>query len=85
MERYELAPGVTVHIHASGEGGIFANAYVVESPNALVAVDATLTETESKTLRREVEALGNRSLPYSSPILTRTTLPASQTSWRKTP
>ncbi len=25
-------PGLVIHVHASGEGGIFANAYLVESP-----------------------------------------------------
>jgi glyoxylase-like metal-dependent hydrolase (beta-lactamase superfamily II) len=58
VERYELAPGVTVHTHASSEGGIFANAYIVESPNGLVAVDATLTESESKALHHDVDTLG---------------------------
>jgi glyoxylase-like metal-dependent hydrolase (beta-lactamase superfamily II) len=57
MLRHELGPKVTVHTHACGEGGIFVNAYLVESPSGLVAVDATLTETESKNLRKEVEAL----------------------------
>jgi glyoxylase-like metal-dependent hydrolase (beta-lactamase superfamily II) len=58
MERYELGPDIFVHTHASGEGGLFANAYLIESGGGLVAVDATLTESESKALRREVEALG---------------------------
>lgn len=53
-----LSSTVTVHTHASGEGGIFANAYLIESPGGVVAVDATLSESESKALRREVEALG---------------------------
>ena len=58
MTRYELGPDLTVHAHACGEGGIFVNAYLVESRNGVVAIDATLTETESKALRGEVEALG---------------------------
>lgn len=57
MTRHELGPGLTVHAHACGEGGIFVNAYLVETPNGVVAVDATLTETDSKALRRELEAL----------------------------
>lgn len=30
-----------IHVHSSGEGGIFANAYVVETSNGIVAVDTT--------------------------------------------
>src|SRR5262249_55350276 len=56
--RYELGPGLTVHAHASEEGGIFANAFLIETRNGVVAVDSTLTESESKALRREREALG---------------------------
>jgi glyoxylase-like metal-dependent hydrolase (beta-lactamase superfamily II) len=58
MSRHALSANVTVHTHASGEGGIFANAYLVESPAGVVAVDATLSESESRLLRRELEALG---------------------------
>jgi len=47
-----------VHRHASGENGIFANAYLVEMAGGIVAVDATLTETDSKALRTKIESLG---------------------------
>jgi glyoxylase-like metal-dependent hydrolase (beta-lactamase superfamily II) len=47
-----------VQPHASGEGGILANAYLVETANGVVAVDATLTRSESRSLRAEVVALG---------------------------
>jgi hypothetical protein len=53
MRRLELARNLTVHIHASGEGGVFANAYLVETAGSVVAVDATLSETESKALPGE--------------------------------
>ena len=53
----ELAHGVRVHTHACGEGGIFVNAYLVETESGVVAIDSTLTESESQELRREVEAL----------------------------
>jgi glyoxylase-like metal-dependent hydrolase (beta-lactamase superfamily II) len=46
-----------VHVHQSGEGGIFANAYLVETRNGVVAIDATLSNAESKALRAELEAL----------------------------
>jgi glyoxylase-like metal-dependent hydrolase (beta-lactamase superfamily II) len=58
MTRHELTKDVTIHTHACGEGGIFVNAYLVETPNALVAVDATLSESESKSFRREADAIG---------------------------
>jgi glyoxylase-like metal-dependent hydrolase (beta-lactamase superfamily II) len=58
MENYELAKNVTIHTHACGEGGIFVNAYLVETARGVVAIDATLSESESKTFRAELEALG---------------------------
>jgi glyoxylase-like metal-dependent hydrolase (beta-lactamase superfamily II) len=57
MTRIEFAPGITIHTHACGEGGIFVNAYLVETRNGIVAIDSTLTETESKSFRKEVERL----------------------------
>jgi glyoxylase-like metal-dependent hydrolase (beta-lactamase superfamily II) len=51
-------PDVRVHPHGSSEAGILANAYLVESANGVVAVDATLTHSESRALRARVEALG---------------------------
>ena len=57
MKRREIGPA-TIHTHACGEGGIFVNAYLIESRAAVVAVDATLSESESKALRKEVEAIG---------------------------
>jgi len=56
--RHALSPQVTIHTHACGEGGIFVNAYLIETPRGVVAVDATLSETESKALRGELVALG---------------------------
>jgi len=57
MQRIELAKDVTVHTHACGEGGIFVNAYLVETRAGVVAIDSTLTESESKGFRKELEAL----------------------------
>jgi glyoxylase-like metal-dependent hydrolase (beta-lactamase superfamily II) len=48
MARHELDSNLVVHTHACGEGGIFVNAYLLETPRGVVAVDSTLTETESK-------------------------------------
>lgn len=58
MDKHVLSKNLTVHRHASGEGGIFVNAYLVETPNGVVAVDSTLSESESRAFRGELEALG---------------------------
>lgn len=58
MEQYKFATDVTIHTHACGEGGIFVNAYLVETARGVVAIDATLSESESKTFRAELEAVG---------------------------
>ena len=57
MQQNALNESITIHRHASGEGGIFVNAYLIETPNGVVAVDATLSESESKAFRAEFEAL----------------------------
>ena len=46
-----------VHTHGSGEQGIYVNAYLVETANGVVAVDAALTVSESRTLRAKLDAL----------------------------
>lgn len=57
MTTVSLGPDLTVHVHATGEGGIFVNAYLVETRAGVVAVDSTLTESDSKALRKRCEAL----------------------------
>ena len=49
---------ITIHTHASGELGIFANAYALETANGVVAVDGTLTKSESRAFRAEIATLG---------------------------
>ena len=49
---------ITIHTHASGELGIFANAYALETANGVVAIDATLTKSESRAFRAEIATLG---------------------------
>jgi glyoxylase-like metal-dependent hydrolase (beta-lactamase superfamily II) len=49
---------VRIHAHASGEPGILATAYLIESANGVVVVDATLTRSESRALRARIDALG---------------------------
>jgi glyoxylase-like metal-dependent hydrolase (beta-lactamase superfamily II) len=46
-----------IHTHTSAEGGIFANAYIIETQNGLVAVDATLTVSESKSLKNLIDSI----------------------------
>jgi glyoxylase-like metal-dependent hydrolase (beta-lactamase superfamily II) len=46
-----------LHIHASGEMGLFANAYLVESEHGVVAIDGTLTVSESTAFRNEFLSL----------------------------
>jgi glyoxylase-like metal-dependent hydrolase (beta-lactamase superfamily II) len=47
-----------IHTHASEEEGLAVNAYLVETENGAVAVDAALTVSEARALRAELEALG---------------------------
>lgn len=47
-----------VHVHAAGEAGFYANAYLVEGDHGVVAVDAPLTVSEAKSFRKELDALG---------------------------
>ena len=46
-----------VHVYQSGEGGIFANAYLVETEHAVVAIDSTLSNSDSKALRAMLDGL----------------------------
>jgi glyoxylase-like metal-dependent hydrolase (beta-lactamase superfamily II) len=48
---------VMIHVHQSGEAGIFANAYLVETDKSLIAVDATLTVTEARIFGERIRAL----------------------------
>jgi len=62
-----IAAAAEVHRYSADAAGIFANAYLVETPGGVVAVDATLTETDSKALRARLEALGK---PLRAVLLT---------------
>lgn len=48
---------VTIHRHAAGPAGALVNAYLVESADGVVAVDAMLTVSDSRALRARLEAL----------------------------
>jgi glyoxylase-like metal-dependent hydrolase (beta-lactamase superfamily II) len=56
-----------VHVFQSGEAGIFANAYLVETSDHLVAVDSTLLESTSKAFRQKAVELGK---PLHAVLLT---------------
>ncbi len=47
-----------VQVFASGENGIFANAYIVETSHHLVVIDSTLLESTSTALHEQIVALG---------------------------
>ena len=52
-----MAGEPVIHRHAAGPGGALVNAYLVETPGGVVAVDSTLTVSDSRALRRRVEGL----------------------------
>jgi glyoxylase-like metal-dependent hydrolase (beta-lactamase superfamily II) len=56
-----------IHIHMSGEKGIFANAYLIETAHGVVAIDSTLTVSESRALRSELDSINK---PLLAIILT---------------
>lgn len=52
-----LAAAPVVHVHAAGDPAFRANAYLVETPRGVVAVDAPFTVSEAKKFRAELDAL----------------------------
>lgn len=48
---------LTVHTYTSGEQGLFVNAYLIETPNGVVAVDGTLTRSDSQAFRGLFESI----------------------------
>jgi len=47
-----------IHRHTAAPEGAFVNAYLVETANGVVAVDSTLTVSDSRALRQRLEGLG---------------------------
>ena len=47
-----------IHRHATGPAGAFVNAYLVEANEGIVAVDGTLTVSDGRALRAQLESLG---------------------------
>src|SRR5262245_43687415 len=56
-----------VHTYASGESGIRANAYLIETSTGVVAVDATLTASDANNLRA---LLGSLKRPLLAVLIT---------------
>jgi glyoxylase-like metal-dependent hydrolase (beta-lactamase superfamily II) len=53
-----MSANPSIHRFTSSPEGAFVNAYLVETPSGIVAVDAMLTRSDSRRLRTELEALG---------------------------
>ena len=51
-------PETRIHRHSTGPEGAFVNAYLVETSEGIVAVDGTLTVSDGRTLRAQLESLG---------------------------
>jgi hypothetical protein len=49
---------VRVHQYSAGPAGALVNAYLVETADGVVAVDGTLTVSDGRSLRAQVESLG---------------------------
>ena len=47
-----------VHTYSAGEEGLLVNAYLVETDQGVVAVDGTLTASDSRALRSRIDSLG---------------------------
>jgi glyoxylase-like metal-dependent hydrolase (beta-lactamase superfamily II) len=46
-----------IHAHMSGEKGIFANSYLIETANGVVVIDSALTVSESKALKAQLDSI----------------------------
>ncbi len=51
-------PETRIHQHSTGPGGALVNAYLVETGEGIVAVDGTLTVSDGRALREQLESLG---------------------------
>jgi glyoxylase-like metal-dependent hydrolase (beta-lactamase superfamily II) len=56
-----------IHAHKSGDAGIFANAYAVETDKSLIVVDTTLTVSEARAFGQKLQALGK---PVAAVLIT---------------
>ena len=51
-------PETRIHRHSAGPEGALVNAYLVETSEGVVAVDGTLTVSDGRALRAQLESLG---------------------------
>ncbi len=51
-------PETRIHRHSTGPEGALVNAYLVETSEGVVAVDGTLTVSDGRALRAQLESLG---------------------------
>ena len=49
---------IRIHRHSTGPAGALVNAYLVETQEGIVAVDGTLTVSDGRALRAQLEGLG---------------------------
>lgn len=61
------APVPQVHVFTTDASAIFVNAYIIETKHSLILVDATLTESSSKALRKELDSYGK---PLAAVVIT---------------
>jgi glyoxylase-like metal-dependent hydrolase (beta-lactamase superfamily II) len=51
-------PETRIHRHSTGPEGALVNAYLVETGEGIVALDGTLTVSDGRALRAQLESLG---------------------------
>jgi glyoxylase-like metal-dependent hydrolase (beta-lactamase superfamily II) len=47
-----------IHTYSTSEAGLSVNAFLVETSNGIVAIDATLTQSDSLALKQMIQAIG---------------------------
>ena len=52
-----MTQGVRIHRHETGAQGALVNAYLVETADGVVAIDGTLTVSDGRALRAQLESL----------------------------
>ncbi len=65
----DTSPTPVIHRHRSSPEGALVNAYLVDVGEGLVAIDSTLTVSDSRAFRRRVDEIGK---PLLAVLLTQT-------------
>jgi glyoxylase-like metal-dependent hydrolase (beta-lactamase superfamily II) len=58
LQKEEGMPETRVHRHSTGPEGALVNAYLVETSEGIVALDGTLTVSDGRALRAQLESFG---------------------------